>query len=114
MDVLIKDRVDPTEREFGARCMHGPEECAGNVQQLCVAKYQPSLVWWDFVQCQNWAGRQDIGKPSLASKCAKTLGFDWEGSEVSYCAGQDGNGKSAEGAALLRESIELGHKLGIE
>ncbi|KAG6861606.1 hypothetical protein C0995_014513 [Termitomyces sp. Mi166 len=106
-------RLDPQEEVFGVRCMHGPEECAGNVQQLCVAKYE-SAAWWEFVQCQNYEGRNEIGNPDLALRCANTVGIDWEKSRAGTCAGLDGSGKGSEGVALMKESIKLGQKLGIE
>lgn len=54
--------------------MHGPEECAGNVQQLCVKKYASFTDWWEFVQCQNYQGREKVGGPDVALKCARTAG----------------------------------------
>ncbi|KAG5652425.1 hypothetical protein H0H81_005021 [Sphagnurus paluster] len=94
--------------------MHGVEECAGNVQQLCVAKYESSSVWWEFVQCQNYEGRSKIGNPDLALKCASAVGIDWENSNSGRCAGLDGSGKGPEGVTLLKESVRLGQKLGVK
>lgn len=93
--------------------MHGTEECAGNVQQLCAAKYATREQWWDFVQCQNFEGRAQIGKPEVALKCAGVAQINWETSGVGHCAGLDGSGKGPEGVALLRESVQLSHDLGI-
>ncbi|KAF5388307.1 hypothetical protein D9615_000404 [Tricholomella constricta] len=107
-------RLDSSEPDFGVKCMHGPEECAGNVQQLCVAKHEPSSVWWEFVQCQNYEGRYKIGNPDLTLKCANAVGMDWENSKSGRCAGRDGSGKGSEGVALLKESVVLGKKLGIK
>jgi Gamma interferon inducible lysosomal thiol reductase (GILT) len=84
--------------------MHGPEECAGNVQQLCTAKYAPD-EWWDFVQCQNYQGREKIGLPEVALSCAKSTGIDWELSGTGQCAGLDGSGRGLEGVQLLQESV---------
>lgn len=92
--------------------MHGPEECAGNVQQLCVAKYSPSL-WWEFIHCQNFEGREIIGQPALALKCAAAVNIDWHASGVGRCAGLDGSGKGAEGIKLLQENVALTRKSGI-
>lgn len=110
---LLAFRLDSSEPDFGVKCMHGAEECAGNVQQLCVAKYEPTF-WWEFVQCQNYEGRQNIGNPALALKCARVTGIDWETSKAGKCAGLDGSGRGAEGVGLLKESLALGQKLGIE
>ncbi|KAI8811542.1 hypothetical protein BJ742DRAFT_120400 [Cladochytrium replicatum] len=39
---------------IGAICLHGPSECEGNVQQLCVQKYFPDPdIWFKFILCQN-------------------------------------------------------------
>jgi len=104
--------LNSTEPEFGITCLHGPAECAGNVQQLCAAKY--SEKWWDFVRCQNEQGRFQVGLPDVALECAKTVGIDWETTAVGKCAGLDGSGKASEGVQLLRESLLKGKALGIE
>jgi hypothetical protein len=83
--------------------LHGPQECAGNVQQLCVAKYSRSN-WFEFVQCQNYEGRKHVGEPDVAIKCASLIDIDWNESKVGECAGQDGSGKGEEGIKLLQES----------
>jgi hypothetical protein len=46
----VAQRLNASEPDWGVVCKHGPDECAGNVQELCAAKYAPSQ-WWDFVQC---------------------------------------------------------------
>ncbi|KAJ7228637.1 hypothetical protein GGX14DRAFT_614082 [Mycena pura] len=112
LTLIYVANVNATEPEFGITCMHGPRECAGNVQQLCAAKY--STQWWDFVQCQNQQGRFQVGLPDVALECAKTAGIDWQTSGVGMCAGLDGSGNGAEGVELLRESLFLGKALGIE
>lgn len=94
--------------------MHGPDECAGNVQQLCVAKHESQDTWWEFVQCQNYHGRTEIGDPDLALKCAETVGFDWATSEAGRCAGIDGSGKGDEGVGLLQKSVASSQELGIQ
>jgi hypothetical protein len=94
--------------------MHGPEECAGNVQQLCVHKYAPFQNWWEFVKCQNYQGKEAIGGSDVALKCADTAGIDWETSGAGQCAGLDGSGKGSEGVALLKESVLLGQKMNVK
>jgi hypothetical protein len=93
--------------------MHGQDECAGNVQQLCAKKYAPDQ-WWDFVQCQNYQGRNKIGLPDVALKCARTAGIDWELSGVGRCAGLDGSGTGKEGVALLQASVRASEELGFQ
>ena len=107
-------RIDDSEPDFGISCMHGPEECAGNVQQLCVNKYAPFENWWEFVICQNYQGREYIGEPDVALTCAKTAGIDWERSGAGQCAGLDGSGKGSEGVALLKESVLLAQQMNLK
>ena len=92
--------------------MHGLEECAGNVHELCVAKYHPTSEWWPFLQCQNFRGRDQIGLPETAASCAATAGFEWETDQASQCAGTDGQGE--EGVKLHQESVQNSIELGIE
>ena len=94
--------------------MHGPEECAGNVQQLCVNKYAPFKNWWEFVMCQNYQGREYIGEPDVALKCANTADIDWETSGAGQCAGLDGSGKGSEGVALLKKSVLLIEQMNVK
>ena len=93
--------------------MHGRQECAGNVQQLCVNKYAPASNWWEFVKCQNYQGRENVGLPEVVFKCAKTADVDLLAGGAGRCIGLDGSGTAAEGVALLRESARFGHQLGI-
>lgn len=93
--------------------MHGSDECAGNVQQLCVAKHTPMRTWWEFVMCQNYQGRNRIGSSDVALRCARTAGVDWEESGVGQCVGWDGSGTGDEGVQLLQDSIRVTESLGI-
>jgi len=94
-------------------CLHGPLECAGNIHQLCVKRYAPD-DWWHFVHCNNFQGKENVGKPETAFTCAKSAGIDWETSGVGQCAGLDGSGKGAEGVRLLHESIKVAEEMGLE
>ncbi|KAI0322439.1 hypothetical protein OF83DRAFT_731405 [Amylostereum chailletii] len=106
--------VDESEPVFGVSCKHGSDECAGNVQQLCVAKYRPLKTWWAFVMCQNYQGKDKIGRADIALKCARTAGIDWETSDVGQCAGLDGSGTGEEGIELLKQSSAYTKELLIE
>jgi hypothetical protein len=107
------DRLNASDPKFGVTCPHGPGECAGNVQQLCVAKYTSAYTWWEFVMCQDYQGKDKIGDPDVALRCGRTVKIDWEGSGVGRCAGTDGSGTGEEGVQLLHESIHVAHSLGI-
>jgi len=106
-------KINSSDSEFGVTCPHGRDECAGNVQQLCVAKYTPMRAWWEFVMCQNYQGRDQIGTPDVAFRCARTAKIDWADSGVGRCAGLDGSGTGAEGVLLLQKSIWITNLLGI-
>jgi hypothetical protein len=107
-------KINSSEPDFGVTCLHGPGECAGNVQELCAIKYTPLSTWWKFVQCQNALGRYEVGKPEVALKCAKEVDLDWEFSGVGGCVGLDGSGKGEEGVKLLQESVTFSKELGIQ
>jgi len=105
--------VNGSDPEFGVTCKHGRDECAGDVQQLCVAKYTPMKAWWEFVMCQDYQGRARIGRSDVALRCARTAKIDWNGSPVGQCAGSDGSGTGEEGVRLLRDSVHVASSLGI-
>jgi hypothetical protein len=96
------------------RCMHGAQECAGNVQQLCAQAYHDTDAWWAFVQCQNAAGRYAVGDAALARRCARAAGLDWEDAPAGRCAAIGRGSASAEGRARLRESVARTRAMGIE
>ncbi|KAG7096984.1 hypothetical protein E1B28_004379 [Marasmius oreades] len=105
--------IDLSEPDFGVTCKHGPGECAGNVQQLCVKKYSEFSQWWEFVNCNNFQGRSKVGLPETAFKCAKVAGLDWDGNGIGKCTGPNASGTGAEGVALLKNSINLGKQMGL-
>ncbi|KAF8195902.1 hypothetical protein K438DRAFT_1826711 [Mycena galopus ATCC 62051] len=114
LSLIYVAKLNSTDTEFGVTCMHGPGECAGNVQQLCAAKYASPSAWWEFVQCQNSHGRFQVGIPELTLQCAQAAGIEWETGGMGRCAGVDGSGKGKEGIELLKESALLGKNLGIQ
>jgi hypothetical protein len=95
-------KPNASEPFYGVTCKHGQVECAGNVQELCVAKYHSTSTWWSFVQCENFQGSDNIGTPETALNCANAAGIDWENGKAGQCAGKDGRG--TEGIQLLQQS----------
>jgi hypothetical protein len=89
-------------------CMHGVEECAGDVQQLCVQEHAPAALW-PFVRCQD-AAKEDIGKPSLAKKCLAEVAPSMSDKESVSCLTCF---KDGEGASLLAESGRKTRDLGV-
>lgn len=92
--------------------MHGRDECAGNIHELCAIKHEPFRKWWSFVQCENHQGRPNIGTPETALTCAETSHINWEG-PTGKCAGSNGNADGEEGIQLLRDSVKATADLGI-
>lgn len=76
------------------------------MQQLCVNKYNDHSRWWQFVMCQNYHGRDKIGTPEIARRCARSAQIDWEGSGVGECMGSDASGTGAEGVELLQQNVK--------
>jgi len=98
-----------SEPEYGVTCKHGPEECLGNIHELCAIAHTPSSQqWWPFLQCINYEGSSRIGLDKVSRDCAAVSGIDWEGSGIAKCV----SGK--EGRKLLRKSIKRTKKMGIK
>lgn len=107
---------DSKHTKYGAECMHGEQECAGNIQQLCVQDaldpgragedydLSPSAAqkkWWNFLQCQNFAGTSKIGNEDLAQRCLRVVdGPSWDKDGIAKCV----HGK--RGRKLLQQSIK--------
>ncbi|CAO1637317.1 unnamed protein product [Parajaminaea phylloscopi] len=103
------------EEDTGVRCMHGPQECWGNIHQLCVqhtlrpsragkdfdlSPSQAQRKVWDFVQCQNYDGPGAIGKVGLVQQCLSTVkGPRWEEDGVRECV------EGPLGKQLLQQSV---------
>ncbi|KAI3486749.1 hypothetical protein L1887_49699 [Cichorium endivia] len=107
---------DKRQHRYGAVCKHGEQECAGNVQQLCVQDalnpvragedfdLSPSAAqkkWWNFLQCQNYAGLAKIGDEDLAQRCLRLIdGPAWQKDGIADCV----HGK--HGRKLLQHSVK--------
>ncbi|GAC97375.1 hypothetical protein PHSY_004960 [Pseudozyma hubeiensis SY62] len=111
---------DKKNSKYGVSCMHGDQECAGNIQQLCVQDaldpvragedfdLSPSAAqkkWWNFLQCQNYAGLSKIGDEGLAQRCLRVVdGPSWDKDGIAKCA----HGK--QGKKLLQHSVKASKK----
>lgn len=108
----LQPRFDETEPKYGVTCMHGLQECDGNVQELCASKHRGGSAavaeWWPWLQCVNAGGYGDVGNVGRARECAEMSGFEWDGSEgIAECV------EGPEGVALLKESVKSTQALGI-
>lgn len=83
-------------------CMHGPAECAGDIQQLCVQAHGSRDQLLDFVVCQD-NSQMDI--PGNGQTCATRAGLDW--SAIDACV------KGAEGSDLMTASLASSTEKGI-
>ncbi|KAI8326110.1 hypothetical protein GQ54DRAFT_241176, partial [Martensiomyces pterosporus] len=92
---------------YGATCMHGDEECRGNIDELCALKHRPDLPsFWRFLTCLN-SRFADIGRdPDLSLKCASSAGLDT--AAFLTCATQ------GEGLALFKQSVENAQFAGVK
>ncbi|KDQ15337.1 hypothetical protein BOTBODRAFT_158124 [Botryobasidium botryosum FD-172 SS1] len=90
----------------GVSCLHGRQECTGNIQELCVAKYAPD-AWWRLVICLDNLGKERIGTEEGLVQCAKTVDLDLDQSGISQCI------SGPEGASLLQASVRQSEQLGI-
>ncbi|KAG0028002.1 hypothetical protein BGZ81_005107 [Podila clonocystis] len=94
-------------------CKHGPEECAGNIQQLCFQKQHPDhRVWVPFVVGMNsWRPRR-IGELQYVRDVANRIGGvasdEYKLTLVEQCA------QGPEGHELLVQSVQntLDHQVG--
>ncbi|PNS16049.1 hypothetical protein CAC42_4450 [Sphaceloma murrayae] len=89
------------EEGDGVACMHGPEECLGNILELCAARLYPDpKINLGFTMCMT---RQfaDIPDKGLVQDCALEHGISFE--KLNDCAGDEHGGR---GMKLLRRSVE--------
>jgi len=91
--------------------MHGTQECLGNAHQLCLHEHLSLPDFYAVLSCMNYQTPfpSDIGKVSLARRCAQAVGVKWEDSGVAKCIeGKEGKrqGLAKEGYELLRENVE--------
>jgi hypothetical protein len=79
--------------------MHGPDECMGNIIELCVAYLYPSpVIYLGFAMCLS-REYQDIPDESLVKSCALEHGVDF--GELNECSSRN-DGFSLE---MLRDSV---------
>ncbi|KAH7355050.1 hypothetical protein BKA65DRAFT_381892, partial [Rhexocercosporidium sp. MPI-PUGE-AT-0058] len=89
----------PTDND-GVSCMHGSEECMGNIIELCAAKLYPDpKIYLGFTMCLS-RDYQEIPQESLVRDCALEHGM--ESNKLDECAVEE-NGGTAVG--MLRDSV---------
>jgi hypothetical protein len=96
--------LDPKSDEV--HCMHGPEECLGNIIQLCAADVYPDpKMYLGFTNCMT-SDYKDIPQRDLVEECAMEYGIDFN--KLNNCISDEG-----KGIDLLRASVERSRSLGV-
>ena len=89
----------PTPND-GVECMHGPEECMGNIIELCAAHLYPDpKLYLGFTMCLT-RDYKEIPDRALVQDCALEHGLDFK--KLDECAVADGD---AAGVTLLQDSV---------
>ncbi|KAK8052041.1 hypothetical protein PG993_003426 [Apiospora rasikravindrae] len=92
--------IGKTTENDGVECMHGPEECMGNIIELCAAHLYPDpKMSLGFTMCLT-RDYPDIPQRELVEDCALEHGIDFE--KLNNCAAQD---DGAFGLRMLRDSV---------
>ncbi|KAL2760344.1 hypothetical protein ACRALDRAFT_2062089, partial [Sodiomyces alcalophilus JCM 7366] len=98
----------PTEND-GVDCRHGPDECMGNIIELCAAKLYPDpKINLGFTMCitRDW---RNIPKRDLIEACALEHAIDFQA--LNDCAAKD---DGAYGVGMLRDSVTRSAKAGVK
>lgn len=91
----------PTDSNDGVACKHGPNECMGNIIELCAAHLYPDpKIYLGFVMCLT-RDYKEIPNRELVEDCALEHAVDFE--QLNDCATKD---DGAFGIALLRGSVK--------
>ncbi|KAI0132586.1 hypothetical protein BJ170DRAFT_680468 [Xylariales sp. AK1849] len=91
----------PTDSNDGVQCKHGPEECMGNIIELCAAHLYPDpKIYLGFTMCLT-RDYKEIPSRALVEDCALEHAIDFE--KLNGCAAED---DGALGISMLRKSIK--------
>ncbi|KAI5867015.1 hypothetical protein GGS23DRAFT_593745 [Durotheca rogersii] len=90
----------PTEND-GIECRHGPNECMGNIIELCAHHLYPDpKIYLGFTMCLT-RDYKLIPQRELVEDCALEHAIDFD--KINECATRD---DGAFGLALLRDSVK--------
>ncbi|KAK4109537.1 hypothetical protein N656DRAFT_800770 [Canariomyces notabilis] len=91
----------PTDRDDGVACKHGPEECLGNIIELCAQRLYPDpKTFLGFTMCLT-RDYKHIPQRSLIEDCALEHAIDFDA--LNECATRD---DGALGVGMLRASVK--------
>ncbi|ESZ97718.1 hypothetical protein SBOR_1905 [Sclerotinia borealis F-4128] len=86
----------PTDND-GVACKHGPQECMGNILELCSASLYPDpKIYLGFTMCLT-RDYKDIPERSLVEDCALEHGMDFD--KLNACTVQDDGGRVSQNLA---------------
>jgi hypothetical protein len=90
----------PTDGDDGVSCKHGPNECLGNILQLCAASLYPDPKQnLGFAMCME-KQYELIPRRTLIEECAAEYGLEFD--KLNDCASKEHGGF---GIGLLRDSV---------
>ena len=97
---MTENGSSPTDNDDGVDCKHGPQECLGNILEICAAFLYPDpMIYLGFAMCLT--GRyEEIPQRELVMDCSLEHGMDFD--KLNGCVSQDDGGF---GIGLLRESV---------
>ncbi len=91
----------------GVSCMHGPDECMGNIIELCVAHlYTDPKIYLGFTMCLS-VDYKDIQDRSLVEDCALEHGVDFR--KLNECSSDE----DGLGIGMLRDSVRRSMEVGL-
>ncbi|KAF3932312.1 hypothetical protein ABW19_dt0207224 [Dactylella cylindrospora] len=100
----------PDDSNAGVACMHGPNECLGDILELCAYEMYKSnpRIWLGFINCLGEDYRS-IPDDDYVHRCANNFGVDFE--KLEECAASDDPDKGVE---LLRTSTRRAIELDVK
>jgi len=97
-----------TDHDDGVECRHGPDECLGNILQLCAAKlYRDPKQYLGFAYCMV-KRLEDIPHRAMVEECAAEYGIEFQ--KLNDCASKD---DGSFGIGLLRNSVTRTKEAGV-
>ena len=99
--IMAESACSPTDGDDGVECKHGPQECLGNILELCAASVYPDpKIYLGFTMCLT--GRyEEIPQRELVVDCALEHGMDFD--KLNDCVSRD---DGSYGIDLLKGSVE--------
>ena len=103
---IVRASVD--DHDDGVSCMHGPEECLGNIIELCAAHLYPDpKIYLGFTMCMT-RQYEEIPERELIEDCALEHGISVE--KLSACTNKDDGNFSAD---MLQASFNRSAEAGV-